>query len=418
MRINQQRSRQRGAVLVMFALAMVVLIASVGLAVDIGRMYVARTEAQSYVDARALAEAATILEVRSYDAGEPWKQWDFGNLAFDNVTISYGSSPGGTFGGTVGADTRYVRVRADVNVPLSFLPVLIVSRFGAVSAEATAGLEQITGTGEGSFPYAIRTGSGGPNGLEVNRAYTFRWGNNPGKDLDDVWDYVVANLNATNLQTAVPGATSLFDGQIRLTASLLGGAGRPNGITRNPPNINTWCGGHATPAFIQDLYTRLGGFSSVPSSLFQWTGHFFSGGTANIVAAMAYGYQDQFFSIGGPITIATGVRQATQNELTWVISQDTDLRLFGIDYGGINVGQYNGNGFRMIYVPTVSGIDTAIGTPASATVTGFEAFVLLPSGSYYGNPQTNWCAVYHGGAELSTGQPVSGGGVWRIRLVS
>ena len=52
---KRSRRRERGFVLVLLAGASVVLFACLGLAVDVGRMYIAKNEAQSYADAAALA---------------------------------------------------------------------------------------------------------------------------------------------------------------------------------------------------------------------------------------------------------------------------------------------------------------------------------------------------------------------------
>src|SRR5215471_16995441 len=56
----KSRARQRGAVLVWFALSFLSLIGFIGVAVDVGRMYIVRNEAQSFADAAALAAAAEL----------------------------------------------------------------------------------------------------------------------------------------------------------------------------------------------------------------------------------------------------------------------------------------------------------------------------------------------------------------------
>lgn len=76
---------------------------------------------------------------------------------------------------------------------------------------------------------------------------------------------------------------------------------------------------------------------------------------------------------------------------------------------------------RLIFSPVVSGIDTAFlkpGSGASATVMTIEPFILLVPSSDYGNPGSNWCAVYAGAREGGSGVPVNqGSGVWVLRLV-
>lgn len=400
------RRREKGAVLVLFAIAVVVLIASVGLAVDVGRMYVVRTEAQSFVDALALARLAEIVGARVPDGSDVWKRYDFDRETFGGAGVvlqySAGSSfSAGTFTTSPDSGTLYVRARATVPVPLSFLPVLVAERSRMVSAEAVAGLERITVMGAGGFPYAARSGIGG---LVKGEQYTFRWGNNPSKDLQDAWDYVNRWMSDELLET-----------RLAATATVLGGGNPVSG--RNPPNINTWCAGNATQQFVTALYNVDPFEDGVSQDLFSWTGAYFQGGTRDIVDAMAAGYQDQVIVEGGQITVATGVRQATQNELRRLIDYDSNQTTNDpVLYDSVDPRDT-----RLIFSPVVSGIGTAFlkpGSGASATVMTIEPFILRVPSSDYGNPGSNWCAVYAGAREGGSGVPVNqGSGVWVLRLV-
>ena len=55
-----QRNRRRGFVLITTALCMVMLMGAMGLALDLGRMYVVKSEAQAFVDAAALNGAISL----------------------------------------------------------------------------------------------------------------------------------------------------------------------------------------------------------------------------------------------------------------------------------------------------------------------------------------------------------------------
>ena len=57
--------KQQGAVAVIVALSMIGLIASVGLALDLGKLFVAKTELQNSVDACALAAARELTGANS-----------------------------------------------------------------------------------------------------------------------------------------------------------------------------------------------------------------------------------------------------------------------------------------------------------------------------------------------------------------
>src|SRR5512145_228143 len=56
----QKRSRQGGGVLVLFGIALAVLIGFLGIVVDLGRLFVTKTELQTAMDACALAAAAEL----------------------------------------------------------------------------------------------------------------------------------------------------------------------------------------------------------------------------------------------------------------------------------------------------------------------------------------------------------------------
>ena len=57
-RLNQRKSATRGFVLIAMCACMFILLAAMGLAFDLGRIYIVRNEAQFFVDAGAMAAAA------------------------------------------------------------------------------------------------------------------------------------------------------------------------------------------------------------------------------------------------------------------------------------------------------------------------------------------------------------------------
>ena len=81
---NDRHRRSRGYILLMFCLSLLLLLSMVGLAVDLGRMYVVRSEAQSFADAaslRAVVQVAqhpgTFASAATAAAQTP-KRWDLG----------------------------------------------------------------------------------------------------------------------------------------------------------------------------------------------------------------------------------------------------------------------------------------------------------------------------------------------------
>ena len=62
MAVRKVGSGARGYVLVALTLALVFLLSICGLAVDIGRMYITKSEAQSFVDSAALADPPLVTD--------------------------------------------------------------------------------------------------------------------------------------------------------------------------------------------------------------------------------------------------------------------------------------------------------------------------------------------------------------------
>jgi Flp pilus assembly protein TadG len=188
------RSAERGYVLIMFSLSLFLLLGVSGLAIDIGRMYVAKSEAQSFTDAAALSGAlklaeapgnfaAAIATVASTD-----KKWEFGNKTFTNITTTFGTSRTDVFtatppaAGKLAADYKFVRVRAQVNPPMFLLAVAIGKPASSVAAQAMAGLEGLTSVPGGEFPFspwsrknAHPEDPNDPFGFRAGNLYTLRW---------------------------------------------------------------------------------------------------------------------------------------------------------------------------------------------------------------------------------------------------
>ena len=190
---------RRGYILVMTSLSLTFLLGICGLAIDIGRMYIAKNEAQAYADSGALAAAQQLdgtstgitnaINAVSGDTGE----WRFDTLPFTNVTTSFATSATGTF--TTSPPNpptgyNYVQVVASVNVPMYLIRVL-VGPTSTVAARAVAGATSITTMSSGIFPFSpyTRTWTGiqnggvaqpdnanDPFGYQVGNQYTLRWG--------------------------------------------------------------------------------------------------------------------------------------------------------------------------------------------------------------------------------------------------
>jgi uncharacterized membrane protein len=98
-----ETSTERGYILIATSFSLAFLLGVAGLAVDIGRMYIAKNEAQAYVDSASLAAvqqldgtSAGIARANSAVSSDNSK-WRFDTLPFSSVTVGYGTSSSGPF---------------------------------------------------------------------------------------------------------------------------------------------------------------------------------------------------------------------------------------------------------------------------------------------------------------------------------
>ncbi len=187
------RSSESGYVFVTFALLAVVLVASIGMAMDYGTAFVVRNEAQTFCDSAALAAtleldgtAAGINRARQRALSMP-NQWLYGNTGFAGVVIEFATSEGGPWepapASPVGA--RYARVSVTVNAPMAFLPIVTNDQVAQVRAETIAGQIEKTSFPNGVFPFSPfahdNSGGEGDFGFTKGTQYTLRWPNNMNK---------------------------------------------------------------------------------------------------------------------------------------------------------------------------------------------------------------------------------------------
>lgn len=139
------QQRQRGAVVLVFGLTLVILIAFAGVALDLGRFFVVKTELQNAVDACALAAASQLNNdsnavTRALAYGRVFSTGGTGNIAAiknkanfqsrvldpDVLEITFGTSNGpndnSNYKSATDADPKAVQF-VKCNYPLSGLPI-------------------------------------------------------------------------------------------------------------------------------------------------------------------------------------------------------------------------------------------------------------------------------------------------------
>jgi uncharacterized membrane protein len=121
-RKRSPHSAERGVALVAMCVSMFLLLAMIGLVFDLGRIYIARNEAQIFTDAASMAAAkaldgtdAGLAKARAAVAGLP-NRWNLGSTEFASVEVEF-SEDGSHWDAKPksAADIRYARVSAPAN---------------------------------------------------------------------------------------------------------------------------------------------------------------------------------------------------------------------------------------------------------------------------------------------------------------
>jgi Flp pilus assembly protein TadG len=184
--------RRRGYIFIALMLSLVFLLGMAGLALDVGRMYVVRSEDQSFVDSAALAAvtkldgtANGITQAQNAIANDP-KRWGFGLNSFSSVTTTFATSLSGPWVANPSPATGYyfARVSTTVSLPM-YLIEMVAGPTARIGATATAGRYQVTTlVNGGEFPFSPYTRATSPNpdsltdpyGFAAGMQYTLRWG--------------------------------------------------------------------------------------------------------------------------------------------------------------------------------------------------------------------------------------------------
>jgi hypothetical protein len=290
------RPRERGFVLVTVAVCIVAMMAMLGLAVDLGRMYIVRNESQAYVDAASLTAAlqldgttAGIGRATSTLSGST-NRWNLGSVAFSGTQMDFGMNATGPWmaNPTPASGYRYVRVRAASTVSLYFLPIVVSAQSSVVGATAVAAQLPKTDFSEGVFPFSpFAHDIIDPNfGYTPGQQYTLRWGASP--------------------------------------------------------KLNSVCSGDNEQKWIDE--SNLGGGSE--------RGYIEDTSAAVIRMAIVQDYQSVHVTVGQPVTMTGGNKQTERDALIVRVNQDTNPSATTYaDY----VSSGTGSSRRLVAVPINSG---------------------------------------------------------------
>lgn len=182
-------SGKRGFVLITTGVCILAMLGMLGLAVDLGRIYIVKSETQAYADSAALAAALELDgTLQGFDRARQAvaannNRWNLATATFTGAQTEFSTAATGPWEASPATATgyRYVRVTAAATVPLLFLPAVGTAASSVVRASAVAGQVPKNNFGEGTFPFSPFAHSSTPPdfGLVPGGIYTLRWPANP-----------------------------------------------------------------------------------------------------------------------------------------------------------------------------------------------------------------------------------------------
>jgi len=378
----RRNSQERGFVLITMAVAAVALVAVLGLAVDVGRMFIAKNETQAFCDSAALAAAlvldGTVTGITNAKNAvtNSTNTWNLGTTKVNSPTVTFATALAGPYVASPNPATGYLfaRVAATAPVSLYFIPVVANETSQNVNSSATAAQVAITSFPEGLSPYtAVSTINDPPNnfGLIIGTSYDIQWPANNGSgylrppcagDLASPATMAAVTANWSSANSGYWGATSNSTIEQEI-------------VDLNAQTIPVGVGDNIEPVLTNGQKQSQAGYLDERVN------------------------QDVNFTDNTP-----GVIDPSSNKYP----------------SGTYFGD-NHNGRRLLPVPIVDPTD-----PTHTTVLGFGQFLLLSNGnpSDYYKKNTNgndpFCAIYAGPyciACTSTGAGGGSTGAMRVKLV-
>lgn len=166
---RSRRRRQSGFALVTIAFSLVSLVGTVGLGVDIGRMYIAKSEAQSFADSAALAAALELdgtpqgIARARLAASSGTNRQNLPDVPFPAPSVEFSGRAEGPFAAIpkIADGVRFVRVTAAAPIDIYFLRVTGAPATSTARASAVAGQVEKTSFRAGLFPFALVTPESG-----------------------------------------------------------------------------------------------------------------------------------------------------------------------------------------------------------------------------------------------------------------
>src|SRR5689334_16537129 len=167
------------------AVTAIAMFITLGMAIDIGRMFIAKSETQVFVDAASLAAALKLdgtssgIAAAKTAVATQTNPWNFGTSAVPSPVVTFAATTAGRWSNSPAsaASILYVTVNATVSVPLYFFPAVVPAYTQNVNSVAVAGQISLTSIPQGLAPYtAVSTDNTAPNfGLTIGNLYDLQW---------------------------------------------------------------------------------------------------------------------------------------------------------------------------------------------------------------------------------------------------
>jgi Flp pilus assembly protein TadG len=341
--MRRTTTSERGFVLVTVAVSILVIVAMLGLAIDLGRAFITKNEAQAYTDAAALAAAselngtaAGITAATNAVAGNA-NRWNMATRTFTGVVTEFSTDrTNWSDAATASSKARYVRVTAATNsVAIYFMTALGVGQTLNVAARSTAGIELPGTYAQGLFPFAPIAHNQTPPDFGYSR----------GDELTLLW---------------------------------------PASIGSNGPvKMNNLCGSDQNQAALD----------AVKSGTTSERGYIQETSASAIGAAIEDDHMDYVVTLGLPVFRSSGVKNTDiKQSLAARVAQDSLPQT--AQYATYLANHDSGPRRRLVVVPI-------IGDALNAVVVGFATVFLPPSQP--NNPNDSKCAMYIGPASDALG---------------
>lgn len=348
---SQSKRREAGFTLVAAGVCLFALIGMLGLAVDLGRLYIAKSEAQAFADAAALAAVKQLngktTGLRAAEnaviAMRQVNKWNMGTTAFTaaNSTLEFSTSATGPWStNPAPTSVAFARVTATPNLGLSFIRVVGGPTEKSLTAKGTAGVIEASFSRGGYLPYRVVAHQmrGDENfGLQVGQEYTIRWPANA----------------------------------------------RPGNNTCKGDNSQNWIDAAGAGGSSERGYFELQSAASIRAAIL---------GQRQLIA----------LRVGDVLNMTNGNKQTERDALQTLAARDTDQTLYQPNNNS-TMPAYSGNGSRLVILPiAASATGDTQGYPAIAgnQVLTFGAFLLPMEHDNGGNK--SWCAIYMGAKNIGS----------------